>query len=215
MQWTDLLAEANAQNLHSQRIQGVVIGLVTNNQDPAQLGRVKVKFPWLNDTDESHWARIATPMAGKTGSFYCLPEIDDEVLVAFEQGDPRFPYILGMLWNGKDLPPDKNESKKNDVRLIRSRSGHEIRLNDTQGQEKFEIIDKSGKNKLTFDTTDNTITITSKKDITLSAPKGTIKLSAQTLALESTQQTTVQADTGLDLKANATMNLKGTIINLN
>jgi uncharacterized protein involved in type VI secretion and phage assembly len=215
MQWTDLLAEANAQNLHSQRIQGVVIGLVTNNQDPAQLGRVKVKFPWLNDTDESHWARIATPMAGKTGSFYCLPEIDDEVLVAFEQGDPRFPYILGMLWNGKDLPPDKNESKKNDVRLIRSRSGHEIRLNDTQGQEKFEIIDKSGKNKLTFDTTDNTITITSEKDITLSAPKGTIKLSAQTLALESTQQTTVQADTGLDLKANATMNLKGTIINLN
>jgi uncharacterized protein involved in type VI secretion and phage assembly len=215
MQWTDLLAEANAQNLHSQRIQGVVIGLVTNNQDPAQLGRVKVKFPWLNDTDESHWARIATTMAGKTGSFYCLPEIDDEVLVAFEQGDPRFPYILGMLWNGKDLPPDKNESKKNDVRLIRSRSGHEIRLNDTQGQEKFEIIDKSGKNKLTFDTTDNTITITSKKDITLSAPKGTIKLSARTLALESTQQTTVQADTGLDLKANATMNLKGTIINLN
>jgi uncharacterized protein involved in type VI secretion and phage assembly len=215
MQWTDLLAEANAQNLYSQRIQGVVIGLVTNNQDPAQLGRVKVKFPWLNDTDESHWARIATPMAGKTGSFYCLPEIDDEVLVAFEQGDPRFPYILGMLWNGKDLPPDKNESKKNDVRLIRSRSGHEIRLNDTKGQEKFEIIDKSGKNKLTFDTTDNTITITSEKDITLSAPKGTIKLSAQTLALESTQQTTVQADTGLDLKANATMNLKGTIINLN
>jgi uncharacterized protein involved in type VI secretion and phage assembly len=213
MLWTDLLAQSSTQNAYPQRIQGVVIGLVTNNQE--QLGRVKVKFPWLNETDESHWARIATPMAGKTGSFYCLPEVDDEVLVVFEQGDPRFPYILGVLWNGQDKPPENNENKKNDVRLIRSRSGHEIRLDDTEGKEKLEIIDKSGQNKLTFDPTSNTITITSEKDITLSAPKGKIKLSAQAVELESTQQTTIQAKTGLDLKTDAMMNLKGTIINLN
>jgi uncharacterized protein involved in type VI secretion and phage assembly len=215
MLWTDLLAQSSTQNAYPQKIQGVVVGLVTNNQDPKQLGRVKVKFPWLNETDESHWARIATPMAGKTGSFYCLPEVDDEVLVVFEQGDPRFPYILGVLWNGQDKPPENNENKKNDVRLIRSRSGHEIRLDDTEGKEKLEIIDKSGQNKLTFDPTSNTITITSEKDITLSAPKGKIKLSAQAVELESTQQTTIQAKTGLDLKTDAMMNLKGTIINLN
>jgi uncharacterized protein involved in type VI secretion and phage assembly len=215
MIWTDLLAEANAQNSHSQKIQGVVIGLVTNNQDPEQLGRVKVKFPWLSDLDESHWARIATPMAGKTGSFYCLPEVDDEVLVVFEQGDPRFPYILGVLWNGQDNPPDTNENKKNDVRLIRSRSGHEIRLNDAQGEEKLEIIDKNGKNKLTFDTTSNTITITSDRDITLSAPNGKIKLSAQAVKLESTEKITLASQKDIDIKTNTEINLSGSLINLN
>lgn len=215
MTWTDLIAESNAQRIQSQRIYGVVIGLVTNNQDPEKLGRIKVKFPWLSETDESHWARMATPMAGKTGGFYYLPEVDDEVLVAFDQGDPRFPYILGGLWNQQDKPPETNENGKNNSRIIRSRSGHEIRFDDTQNKEQIIITDKSGKNKLTLDTTENTITITSEKDITLSAPKGTIKLSAQTLALESTQQTTVQSGTGLDLKTNAIMNLKGAIINLN
>jgi uncharacterized protein involved in type VI secretion and phage assembly len=215
MIWTDLLAEANAQTSHSQKIQGVVIGLVTNNQDPEKLGRVKVKFPWLSDLDESHWARIATPMAGKTGGFYCLPEIDDEVLVVFEQGDPRFPYILGVLWNGQDRPPDTNDSHKNDMRLIRSRSGHEIRLNDAQGEEKLEIIDKNGKNKLTFDTTSNTITITSTKDITLSAPNGKITLSAQAVKLESTEKTTLESQKGIDIKTNTEINLTGSLINLN
>lgn len=215
MTWTDLIAESNAERIQSQRIYGVVIGLVTNNRDPEKLGRVKVRFPWLSETDESDWARITTPMGGKTGGFYCLPEVDDEVLVVFEQGDPRYPYILGGLWNRQDKPPETNENGENEHRVIRSRSGHEIRFNDTQQEEKIIIVDQSGKNKLTLDTTENTITITSEKDITLSAPKGTIKLSAQTLALESTQQTTVQTKTGLDLTANAIMNLKGAVINLN
>jgi uncharacterized protein involved in type VI secretion and phage assembly len=215
MTWTDLITESNAQRTQSQKIYGVVIGLVTNNQDPEKLGRVKVKFPWLSATDESHWARIATPMAGKTGSFYCLPEVDDEVLVVFEQGDPRFPYILGALWNQRDNPPEVNEDGNNNIRVIRSRSGHEIRFDDTQQNEQIIIVDKSGKNELILDSTANTITITSEKDISLSAPRGTIKLSARNLSLESTQQTTVQSGTGLDIKTNAILNLKGAVINLN
>src|SRR5687768_7153196 len=86
------------------RMYGVVIGIITNNKDPDKLGRVKVKFPWLSDTDESFWARTATPMAGNQRGMYFLPEVDDEVLVAFEHGDLRFPYIIGALWNGKDKP---------------------------------------------------------------------------------------------------------------
>src|SRR5262249_43235482 len=68
------------------RLKGVMVGVITNNQDPDGMGRVKVKFPCLSDDEESHWARIAAPMAGKERGIYFLPEVDDEVLVAFEHG---------------------------------------------------------------------------------------------------------------------------------
>ena len=84
----------------------VVVGRVVNNKDTEGLGRVKVKFEWLSDLNESAWARIAAPTAGKDRGIYFLPEIDDEVLVAFAHGDVRFPYVIGSLWNGVDVPPD-------------------------------------------------------------------------------------------------------------
>lgn len=213
------------------RFYGVVVGVVTNNKDPEQLGRVKVKFPWLSDQDESNWARIASPMAGNGRGFYFLPEVEDEVLVAFEQGDVAFPYILGALWNGKDKPPVTNEDGKNDVRVIKSRSGHVIRLTDEASKEKIEIIDQSGKNSIVIDAAKNTITITSDKDITLSAPQGTIKLEAQNVEIKSTADTKLTADAGLMMKSSAsaqleassgiaieaqgTTNIKGATINLN
>lgn len=196
-------------------IYGVVVGVVTNNQDPENMGRVKVKFPWLNDEDESTWARIATPMAGKERGVYFLPEVDDEVLVAFEHGDVRFPYVIGALWNGKEAPPAKNEDGKNNIRVIKSRSGHVIRLNDEDGKEKIEIIDKTEKNSIVFDTTKNTITITTDKDITLSASQGTIKLDAQKIEIESSAETKIEAGAGMDIKASATMNIKGATVNIN
>src|SRR6185295_2303260 len=161
----------------------VVVGIVTNNQDPDGMGRVKVKFPWLSDADESFWARAAVPMAGEDRGFYFLPEVDDEVLVAFEHGDARFPYILGALWNGKDAPPASNDDGKNNVRIIKSRSGHVIKLNDEDGKETIEIVDKSEKNSILIDTTNNSIAVTSDKDITLSASNGTIKLNAQKIEI--------------------------------
>src|SRR5215472_353851 len=117
----DLLSPAGQHE--SDRIYGVVVGIVTNNQDPDGMGRVKVKFPWLSDQDESWWARIATVMAGSSRGSYFLPEVNDEVMVAFEHGDVRFPYVLGALWNGKDSPPTTNSDGKNSIRLIKSRSG--------------------------------------------------------------------------------------------
>lgn len=197
------------------RIFGVVIGVVTNNQDPDKLGRVKVKFPWLSEADESHWARVAVLMAGQGRGTCFFPEVDDEVLVAFEHGDVRFPYILGALWNGKDTPPTDNSDGKNNLRVIKSRSGHVIRLNDEEGKETIEIIDKSEKNSLIFDTSKNTITITSDKDITLSATKGAIKLEAQTIELKSSKDSKIEASAGMDIKASGTMNVKGATINLN
>lgn len=139
-----LLGEKADEN---DRGRGVMIGIVTNNKDPEGLGRIKVKYPSLDDIDESPWIRIAAPMAGEQRGFYCLPEINDEVLVAFEQGDIHRPYMLGVLWNGPDKPPRPNNSivgsdGKVNKRIIRSRSGHEIILDDTDGQEKITIVAK-------------------------------------------------------------------------
>jgi uncharacterized protein involved in type VI secretion and phage assembly len=211
----EVLLNSEDNQVNNSRIYGVVVGVVTNNQDPDKLGRVKVKFPWLSNEDESYWARIAAPMAGKDRGAYFLPEVDDEVLVVFERGDLRFPYILGGLWNGQDTPPANNEDGKNNVRMIKSRSGHVIRLNDEEGKEKIEITDKQQKNYLTINVAENTITLTADKDITLSAPQGTIKLDAQKIEIKSSNDSKIEAGAGMDIKASATMNLKGATINLN
>ncbi|MHC5726879.1 MAG: VgrG-related protein, partial [Nostoc sp.] len=86
--------------------QTFLVGIVTNNQDPKGLSRVKVKFPTLTEEHESYWARVVAPGAGIKRGFDCLPEINDEVLVGFEHGDIHRPYILGGVWNGKDAPPE-------------------------------------------------------------------------------------------------------------
>jgi uncharacterized protein involved in type VI secretion and phage assembly len=197
------------------KIYGVVVGIVTNNQDPDKLGRVKVRFPWLSDTGESWWARIAAPMAGKERGFYFLPEVEDEVLIAFEHGDVRFPYVLGALWNGEDKPPETNSDGKNNMRVIKSRSGHIIRLNDEDGKEKLEIIDKSAKNSIVLDTAENTITITTDKDLKLSAVQGTITLEAKNIDIIASAAGKFEANQGIEVKAGAAMTIKGSTVDIN
>ncbi len=214
MNLVDVLLNTDHQSGVANQLYGVMVGVVTNNQDPEGLGRVKVRFPWLSNEDENGWARIAAPMAGKERGMYFLPEVEDEVLVAFEHGDVRFPYVLGALWNGQDAPPAKNDNGKNNLRVIKSRSGHLIRLNDEDGKETIEIVDKQ-KNSIVFDTANNTITITTSKDITLAAAQGTIKLEAQKIEIKSSAETKIEAGAGLDLKASATMNIKGATVNIN
>jgi uncharacterized protein involved in type VI secretion and phage assembly len=104
-----------------------------------------VRFPWLKDDLESRWARLVSFMAGPDRGGVFRPEVGDEVLVLFEQGDLRFPYILGGLWNGSDAMPSlRGADAGNDIRLIKSRSGHTIVLDDTTGSETITISDKSG-----------------------------------------------------------------------
>jgi uncharacterized protein involved in type VI secretion and phage assembly len=209
-----LISEQAADHGRS-RINGVVIGIVTNNSDPGGLGRVKVKFPWLSDTDESFWARVAAPMAGNDRGAYFLPEVDDEVLVAFEHGDVRFPYVIGSLWNGKDKAPADNSDGKNDVRVIKSRSGHLIKLNDAAGKETVEIVDASGKNSIVIDTAQDTITITAGKDMVLAAPQGMLKLAAKQVEITSSADAKLAAAGALDVTTNATLTLKGATVNIN
>jgi uncharacterized protein involved in type VI secretion and phage assembly len=119
---------------------GVVVGLVTNVSDPKKNGNVKVHFPWLDDQHESDWIRIATTMSGNGRGTFFMPEVNDEVLVAFEHGDARFPYIVGFLWNGKDAAPETNVNK----RTIKSKKGHTVVLDDGDDSEKVTVKSSSG-----------------------------------------------------------------------
>jgi uncharacterized protein involved in type VI secretion and phage assembly len=212
----DAMNEIDGRAPQTRRITGVVIGIVTNNKDEEKLGRVKVRYPWLGKEDESNWARVAAPMAGKERGIYFLPEVEDEVLVAFEHGDMRFPVVIGSLWNGKDAPPDPNANGENNIRVIKSRSGHIIRLNDEKDKEKIEIIDKSEKNSIVFDTANNTITIKTETDIMISASKGKITLDAKEIEIKSSSgATTIKSGAGMDVEASATMNIKGSTVNIN
>lgn len=203
------------------RISGVAPGIVTNNQDPDGLGRVKIRFPWLSDDNETDWVRIATMMAGGERGTFFLPEVGDEVLVAFEHGDINHPYVIGALWNGAGGPPETNSDGQNNIRKIKSRSGHEIIFNDddtamqekieihtnaghrillddSAGQEKIEIIDKTGSNKMTIDSVQNSINIESALQL---------KIKANIVEIEGT--------TSLTLKSNAVLTIQGLPVKIN
>lgn len=136
------------------RFYGVYVAIVTDVQDPEGLGRVRVRLPWTTDPDGSPydtWARIATLMAGNNRGTWFIPEPDDEVLVAFEAGDPRSPIVVGGLWNGVDTPPEQMDSDNN-IRSITSRSGIRVTFDDTDGGVQFTIETPGGQKIVCADT---------------------------------------------------------------
>ncbi len=197
------------------QIFGVVTGIVTNNEDPDSLGRVKVKIPHISDEDESAWARVTSFMAGAERGAVFLPEVDDEVLLAFEHGDLSRPYVIGALWNGQDSPPQLNDDGENNIRVIKSRSGHVIRLNDKDGEESIEIVDASEANSIVIATADNKITITSDADIEVSCPNGTFSVDADEVKIESAGNTEMISGGDLTGEASGSMTLTGSTIDLN
>lgn len=196
------------------RYHGVVIGIVTNNSDPDGLARVKVALPWLADDVETDWARVASPMAGPGRGCYFLPEVGDEVLVAFEHGNPEVPYVVGALWNGKDAPPVTNGDGNNDVRVMVSRSKHVIRLIDTKQDERIEIVDGSGKNSIVISTKDNQITVTADADVVISAG-GRLRLAGAGVEITSTADVTVEAKSAVAVKSSGQLDIKGSQVNIN
>lgn len=132
---------------------GVFPGLVSDIKDPDGQGRVKVTLPWSPDANSSQyavWARLATTMAGNNRGTWLIPDVNDEVLLAFEAGDVRRPYVVGALWNGSDSPPDSMDGAGNNYRkVIRSRNGVKITLNDQNGQEEL-ILETPGGQKVTL-----------------------------------------------------------------
>jgi phage protein D len=178
---------------------GLVIGIVTDNQDPNGNGRVKVKYPWLSGDHTSDWARVVTLGGGAQRGIEFIPEINDEVLVGFEMGDIHYPYVLGGLWNGRDAPPKKVTSGgKVQQRIIRSRTGHTITLDDTDGAGGITIEDKNG-NKMVLDSGPNKLTITAKGNLTLEA-QGQVQIKGMGVTVDG---------------GSATVDVKGSMINLN
>jgi uncharacterized protein involved in type VI secretion and phage assembly len=192
---------------------GVAVAIVRQNKDDSGLGRVKVSYPWHSQPQESYWARVAMPMAGKKRGIYFIPELQDEVLVAFERGDMRFPYVVGSLWNGKDSSPETNTDGNNDIRAIRSRKGHKLTFNDgNKGLVQLELND--GK-KVAIN--DDGIVLDDGKgnSIAIQSNGGSISINAATKIEIKAPQISIQSSGTLDLQAGPSMTLKAVVININ
>lgn len=147
---------------------GVALGIVTKLKDPQGEGRIKVKFTsFLDGGPESTWAAIAAPMAGGSRGVFFMPEIGDEVLVAFDRGHFDHPYVIGFLWNGVDKPPVNDPH----LRIIRSVNGHEIAIYDppiSQGDKGYIRLQDSHGNMVEL--SNARITIKCVGTITIDAP---------------------------------------------
>jgi phage protein D len=212
----------------SSLLSGVVPAIVTNNNDTEhQLGRVKLKFPWLDDTYESDWARVIQPGAGATRGFQIIPEVNDEVLVAFEQGDPNRPYVLAGLHNGRDKPKaaqtEMVRASQVRQRVFYSRTGHNLLFVDDQGPQGSIVLQLGdGKTTVTLGgTPTGGVTVDTDRDV-----KVTTKMNASVQATGNVEvkglKVTVQAETELELKAavvkidaQGPIEARGAIIKLN
>jgi uncharacterized protein involved in type VI secretion and phage assembly len=194
------------------------IAVVTQNEDPDGMGRIKVKYPWLSDDQESGWIRMAVPMAGPSRGMMILPEINDEVLIAFEHGDLNQPISVGMLWNGKDKPPlATGVAVKNGSviqRIWKSRLGHFFLFDDSDNAAGIQIVDKTGKNKITIDSINGAIEILADAKITMKSREIILEatqkmtVTAQLLEVESKTDAKYKVGTKLDMKANAGVNIE-------
>ena len=194
-------------------IRGVSVGVVSQNQDPEGLGRVKVQFPWRENPDESHWARLSVPMAGKDRGTWFLPEVGDEVLVACDTERIEHPYVLGSLWNGKEPPPETNSDGKNDIRKIRSRSGHEIIFDDgAQGRIDIHLEDKK---RVRMDPDGILISDDKGNEIEIKSLSGTIAIKSNTKISIQSKVIDIKADASLTLQATGTLTIQGALVKIN
>ena len=137
------------------------LALVEDLNDPASLSRVQVRvlsFDGPAGQNGPIWARVACPFAGDNRGAFLLPDVGDEVLVIFQNGDPRFPVIVGGLWNGSSSPPESISGGRNLKKVIRSKNGVKITLDDQDGQEQF-IAETPGGQKVTLKDGPGTITV--------------------------------------------------------
>jgi len=187
------LLEALLQARHAQGWgglwHGVYPALVTDIKDPDAQGRVKVKLPWSPDAAGAGcelWARLATLMGGNNRGSWFIPDVNDEVLLAFEAGDPRRAYVIGALWNGSDAPPESMDGAGNNhKKVIRSRNGVKVTLDDQDGQEKM-ILETPGGQKLTLKDGPGAVEI-------VDSNGNSIKLETSGITINASAKVTVQA----------------------
>jgi uncharacterized protein involved in type VI secretion and phage assembly len=194
-------------------VKGIAVALVTQNKDDEGLCRVKVRYPWHDKPRESYWARLAMPMAGKDRGLVLIPEVGDEVVVAFEREDLRFPYVLGALWNGQDKPPLANGDGKNDRRILKSRKRHYL-LFDDGAKGVVELAHENGgiarftdDEIVLKDAQGNQIKIENKSGAMTIQANGALTIKGATITIEATGT--------LEVKAGATLTIRGALVNIN
>jgi uncharacterized protein involved in type VI secretion and phage assembly len=165
---------------------GVVNALVSNIDDPDSLGRIKVTFPWLGDKSETHWARVSAIGAGNERGVLIMPEVGDEVLVAFDHGDPRLPYVIGGLYNGQDKPavPNAVDNGKVVQRAIVARNGHQLVLDDKD--DVITIATGDGQHKVVIDQKSKKILVDTAGDVEVKAQQNVTIKAAADMNLEAT-----------------------------
>jgi uncharacterized protein involved in type VI secretion and phage assembly len=194
-------------------VKGVAIAVVTQNKDDEGQCRVKVRYPWHEKPRDSYWARLAMPMAGDGRGLVLIPEVGDEVLVAFEREDVRFPYVLGTLWNGKDKPPIANDDGKNDKRMLKSRKKHYLLYDDGE-RGVVELAHEKGR-KVTFDDDGIVVTDENGNQIKIESSSGEMTIQATGALKIKGASITIEATGTMDIKANATLTVRGSMVNIN
>jgi uncharacterized protein involved in type VI secretion and phage assembly len=216
---------------------GVVIGQVSDNRDPERLGRVRLTFPWLHDEFVSDWARTVQAGAGKGRGALIVPEVGDEVLVAFEQGSFQRPYVLGGLHNGVDTPPKgdveliDSSSGAIDRRAFVSRTGHALEMLETAaGAQGVKI--RTGDGKLTLDLdqkkttitvhSDGTVTVAARNGVTVDAGTGSLRLAGQDITIAAKTGVKIQGTTvsvhgsaSTEVNGGATCTIKANLVRIN
>lgn len=221
----NMLTSAMQNGETHQRIYGVVPAIVTGNKvDDKYIdaGAVKVKYPWLDDKLESFWARLMIPGGSKERGIYFMPEVNDEVLVAFENGDFNRPYVIGGLFNGKDTPIAKVDGKivkdgKVRERVIKTRTGHTIRfVDDDSSDDYIEVITAKQDIQIKMDTKNKTLSLINTESdgkIEIKVESGKLLLQAKEIEVKSTMDTkmsakNLQIETQMDFKVKATGSAK-------
>ena len=181
---------------------GVYPARVTDIVDPDQQGRVKVRLPWSPDPGDGNyeaWARLATMMGGNDRGTFFIPDVDDEVLVAFEAGNPRRPYVVGALWNGQDSPPEQMDGAgENNLKTILSRQGVRITMDDTDGATKLRLETPMGQSIVLDD-----------EQLSIEAQDATgnsIKMAPDGITITAVSQVEIQASTVQVDAASVTVN---------
>lgn len=191
-------------------IAGVVPAIVANNEDPDNLGRVKVHYPWLSDNAESFWARLAMPGAGKQYGMVWLPQVGDEVLVTFVQGDFSQPIVIGGLWNGQDTPP-LGEGLLDAGSVLRSgfvsRKGHMLVFFDSDDDAGIALVTAGKKFRVSLNETSGQLRVSFDGDLVMEG-SGSVRIKAGA-------DVSIQASGAMDLKAGGNLTIKGAKVALN